>query len=339
MKRFTLKAYLSDKLVDFVILGVATMIAVSFCVAFRFKIETIMVVILPILAAIITIYGHDYYRRKRFYEILRINLEKLDQAYLITETIPRPEFLDGEILHDTCYETDKSMLENIGKLAKTNQDFREYIELWIHEVKSPLTALGLIANRLERSELTQELTRVDNLVEQVLYFMRAENPEQDYRLGECNIGEIVKVVLQNYRMQIQLQKVEIETKNLNQIVYSDAKWLQFIIGQILANSLKYGAKAISIEVKQGANVKILKIRDDGIGIPEEDLPRVFDKTFTGKNGHGQTGEQSTGMGLYLVKTLCDKLGHRVQIDSRTGKNSRTEVEIDFGEHDYCKNVC
>lgn len=327
-----------DRRTALVIFGVALLIALGFCGAFRLRIEVILFILLPILLAALGILWYEYNRRKQFYEKLRKNLGQLDQAYLVTETLERPNFLEGKILHDTCYEIDKSMLENISKLTKINQDFREYIELWIHEIKTPLTALGLLVSRDKQPELTQELARIDNLAEQVLYFMRAQSPEQDYLLVECNIGEVVKAVLQVYRTQIQLRDVKIVAKGLDQKFHSDKKWLQFMISQILANALKYGASEISFQMEQSQKTKILKVRDNGVGIPAEDLPRVFEKTFTGQNGREKTGIHSTGMGLYLVKTLCDKMGHRVEIDSKTGKKSYTEVKIYFGEHDYYKNV-
>lgn len=338
MSRFTFRAYLSDKKVEVIALSAVFFTTLGFCGAFRLRLEIMIVLVLPILLVAVVLFWRDYYRRRRFYEDLRMNLEKLDQAYLLTETISRPDFLDGKILHDTCYEIDKSMLENISKSVQANQDFREYIELWIHEIKNPLMALELLVGQDNRPELERELARVDSLAEQVLYFVRAESAEKDYSLRKCNISEVVQAVLLNYRTLFQLQGIEIVAGELNQDIYSDAKWLQFMIGQILANALKYGAKTISFQVERGQKVKILKIRDDGIGVPKEDLPRVFDKTFTGQNGRKNSGVQSTGMGLYLVKTLTDKLGHQVQARSETGKNSYTEIAISFGEHDYYKNV-
>lgn len=338
MSKFTLRVYLRDRRATLVIFATALLVALGFCGAFRLRIEVILFVLLPILLAMLGALWYEYNRRKRFYEKLRKNLDQLDQAYLVTETLERPSFLEGRILHDTCYEIDKSMLENISKLTKINQDFREYIELWIHEIKTPLTALGLLVGKNKQPEPMRELVRVNNLAEQVLYFMRAQSPEQDYLLGECDIGTVVQAVLQAYCTQIQLQDVKIVTKGLDQKVHSDKKWLQFMISQILANALKYGASEISFQMEQSPKMKILKIRDDGIGIPAEDLPRVFEKTFTGQNGRETVGIYSTGMGLYLVRTLCDKMGHRVEINSRTGKKSYTEVKIYFGEHDYYKNV-
>lgn len=338
MAKFTVKAYLRDKLVELTTIIVVIFTTICFCGAFRLRYEIVIILLTPMVLGAIGVLIFEYWRRKKFYETLRLNLQKLDQAYLVTEMIRRPGFLDGQILHDTCYEIDKSMLENIGKIAQANRDFSEYIELWIHEIKSPLVALNLLVEKMKASELDQELARIDTLAGQVLYFVRAQSSTEDYLLGGCELDEIVKTVLLAYRTQIQLQKVGIVAKELNFSVHSDVKWLKFMIGQVLANALKYDATRIELSAQKDARGIILKIRDNGIGIPEEDLPRVFEKGFTGKNGHRQASTKSTGMGLYLVEMMCKKLGHRVKIESKTGKDHYTEVQFYFGEHEYYKNV-
>lgn len=338
MAKFTIRAYLRDKLVELTTVIVVIFTTICFCGAFRLRYEIVIILLTPMVLGVLGVLIFDFWRRKKFYEALRLNLQKLDQTYLVTEMIRRPGFLDGQILHDTCYEIDKSMLENIGKIAQANRDFSEYIELWIHEIKSPLVTLNLLAEKIGTPELDQELARIDNLAEQVLYFVRAQSSTEDYLLGECRIDEIVKSVLLAYRTQIQLQKVEIVAKELDYPIYSDAKWLKFMLGQVLANALKYGATKVEFWAQKDTKGIVLKVRDNGIGIPEEDLPRVFEKSFTGKNGHRQASTKSTGMGLYLVEMMCKKLGHRVKIESKTDKNHYTEVQFFFGEHEYYKNV-
>ena len=339
VKQFSLKNYLHDKVTELIVFAVLLVVIAIFFRAFGLKIEAIIMIIALILMAIIGLGLYEYFRKEQYYEQLQSNLIKLDQAYLITEMLEQPNFLEGEILYDVCYELDKSMLEKISDLEQSSRDFQEYIELWLHEIKSPLVALNLLAEKNASPEFGRELGRVNDLAEQVLYFVRAESSAKDYLLGSCELSEIVKAVLLDCRTQIQLQQVEIITGNLTGTIHSDAKWLKFMVGQVLVNALKYGATKISFELEHEAKDSILKIRDNGIGIAPEDLPRVFDKTFTGQNGHGKTGARSTGMGLYLVKTLTDKLGHKVEIDSKTGDDSFTEVKFYFGEHDYYKNVC
>lgn len=341
MKVFSFGSYLHDRAIELVGLTVMAIMVLVLCQIFGLKIEAMIMIAVVIFITMIGLTIYDYHRRRRFYRSLQVNLAKLDQAYLATEMLDRPTFLDGEILYDACYEFGKSMLENVGRCERSSQDFAEYIELWIHEIKSPLAALNLLAEK-DRSEsksgITREVARIDHLAEQILYFMRAESSAKDYLFQECNLGEIVKTVLLAHRTQIQIQEVKIETRELDRNVMGDVKWLRFMISQVLANALKYQAKKITFSAARDQHLTLLKIRDDGIGIPAEDLPRVFDKTFTGKNGHGGSGEHSTGMGLYIVKTLADKMGHKVEIDSETGDDSFTEVTFTFGEHEYYKNV-
>ena len=341
MKDFSFKYYLYDRAIEILSLIVMAVLVLGLCQIFGLKSEAVIMVAILIFVAILGVICFGYFRQRYFYRNLRVNLAKLDQSYLIAEVLDRPDFLDGKILYDVCYELGKSMLENVSKNEQVCQDFSDYIELWIHEIKSPLAALNLLAEkgRLRSGrELIRELARIDNLTEQILYFMRAESSAKDYLFQGCNLSEVVKAVLLTYRTQIQLQNMEIETRNLDRNVMSDVKWLKFMISQVLANALKYQAKKITFSAEQAQRMTILKIRDDGIGIPAEDLPRVFDKTFTGKNGHGKNGEHSTGMGLYIVKTLADKMGHKVEINSKIGDDSFTEVRFVFGEHEYYKNV-
>lgn len=339
MIEFSFRNFLRDKLVAFLVLAVTFLLLLLFCLAFHLPAEVIAIIFLPIILALCIILISGYYRRRRFYRALLINLARLDQAYLVTETVLPPDFLEGEILYETLRSVDKSMLENISKITTADREFREYLELWIHEIKTPLTALGLLAEKIDSAELRYELTKVDNLSEQILYFMRANSPTKDYALGECVLSQIVKDVLLTNRTEIQLKNANIVTENLEQTVYSDVKWLRFMVQQILANSLKYDATEISFRAEKSSDSTWLVIRDNGIGIPEEDLPRIFEKSFTGQNGHiGASGLKSTGMGLYLVQNLAQKLGLSLETKSQTGKNSFTEIRIGFSDHDYYKNV-
>ncbi len=223
-------------------------------------------------------------------------------------------------------------------------EFRDYIEMWIHEVKTPLATLSLMN---KDRKIAAQLSRLDSYVEQVLYFARAENAEHDYLIKPTSLAEIIKNVATRNRDLLLASNVDFIVKNLDYEVFTDSKWLEFIINQILQNSIKYQSKTITISAEDTAEKTILTITDDGLGISAKDLPRVFEKSFTGENGHGATsaassrtsrnslpssGQKSTGMGLYIAKTLCDKLGHQIEISSPNQKG--TIVEITFPRHDY-----
>ena len=164
-------------------------------------------------------------------------------------------------------------------------------------------------------KVLKELERANQYIEQVLYYARSENVEKDYLIREVNLLDIVHTSIQNNKQLLREKQIQIKLE-CNQSVFTDHKWVGFILDQMIVNSAKYGAKQIHFQaVVEGSNT-YLNITDDGIGILKEDLPRIFDKGFTGKNGHNEM--KSTGMGLYLCKKLCDRLGIEIHIKSETG---------------------
>lgn len=280
---------------------------------------------------------YDFNRRKKFYDKLLNDLDLLDKKYLITEMIDRPDFYEGEILYDALYEIDKSMAEKIKEYSLSIQDFKEYIEMWIHEVKLPLASLNLIVHNhkeLSDKKITEQLKRLDDDIEQVLYYVRSENAEKDYLIKETELNKVISNVAMKNKDILLENNINFEVEVGNTKVLTDSKWLEFILNQIISNSIKYIRNNVEhlIKITTVENTKnvILKIYDNGIGISKSDIPKVFDKTFTGNNG--RKIETSTGMGLYISKQLCKKLGHKIAIDSK--ENEYTEVIILFNKNDF-----
>ena len=281
---------------------------------------------------------YDFYRRKKFYDKFINDLDLLDKKYLITEMIEKPNFYEGEILYDALYEIDKSMLDKIKEYSLNIQDFKEYIEMWIHEAKLPLASLNLIVHNhkeLSDKKITEQLKRLDDDIEQVLYYVRSENAEKDYLIKETEIAKVISnVAIKNKDILLE-NNIDFEVEVENTKVLTDSKWLEFILNQIMDNSMKYSKDKnayIKIVAKEEHDRVDLAIYDNGIGIKEEELSRVFDKTYTGSNG--RTEKNSTGMGLYIVKRLCKKLGHKVSIKSK--EKEFTCVKISFLKNDYYK---
>lgn len=325
--------FLRDHLAMILIMLASFLVLDLFLVAFKIPVALIIFIDLFFGAVFLTLLIIDYIRRAKFYHELQQNFEQLGQKYLITEILERPNFLDGQIFYDLLYETDKSMREEITRNSATLDDFCEYLELWIHEAKTPIATMTLL-NR--NPDISAEFATLDNYLEQILYFARSKNANQDYLFKTVELGQIIDRLAERNRVVLQKHQIQLEISNLEITVNTDPKWLEFIINQLLQNSIKYGAKTIKISaIRQNDQVK-LKIIDDGIGIAEKDLPRVFEKSFTGQNGRKFSGTYSTGMGLYIVKNLCDKLGHDIIITSP--HQSGTEVTIIFRDHDYYKNV-
>ncbi len=278
-----------------------------------------------------------FFRKKVFYDSLLSNIERLDKAYLVLETINKPEFYEGKLLYQAMYEINKSMNENVKTIEEAFKDFKEYIEMWIHEVKIPLSTLVLISNNHKeqfdkRTKL--QLKRLEDYLDQVLYYARCENAEKDYLIKETNLAKVIKNIGLKNMDDLLEKKIDYIVGDVSLEVLTDSKWLEFILGQIINNSIKYKRDGknsyIKIEAKEEKDKIILSIEDNGIGIKEGDLKYVFDKSFTGSNG--RIVGKSTGMGLYIAKNMCNKLGHKIDIMSKEDKY--TKVVITFAKNNY-----
>mgnify|MGYP000085073301 FL=1 len=304
---------------------------------FTFQVNSFLIIISIIffLSSFIFLLLYNYFRKKKFYNELINNTKLLDKKYLVLETLNEPSFLEGKILYDSLYQIDKSMNERIKLYEKNLSDFKEYVEMWIHEVKIPLSSLSLMChnhhNEIDKKYLNQ-INKLDNYVDQVLYYVRSNDAEKDFLIKKTNLEKIINSVMIKNKDEILLNNITVNVENLNIFVYTDTKWLIFIINQILNNSIKYkkknGNSLIKIYATEEKDLVNLFIYDNGIGINKSDITRVFDKTFTGENGRKDAN--STGMGLYIVKKLIDKLGHKISISSK--ENEYTEVKITFGKN-------
>ena len=278
-----------------------------------------------------------YFRKKKFYTDLLANIEVLDKAYLVLETLTKPEFYEGELLYQALYEINKSMNENVRLIEESLQDFKEYIEMWIHEVKIPLSTLVLMSNNHKEyfdKKIKLQLKRLEDYVDQVLYYARSENAEKDYLIKEIDLAKVIKNVGLKNMDDLLENKIDYIVEDINIKVLTDSKWLEFILGQIVNNSIKYKRNIknsyIKITIKEEKDKITLIIEDNGIGIKNSDLKQVFDKSFTGENGRNIN--KSTGMGLFIAKNMCKKLGHKIDIESKY--NKYTKVYITFAKNKY-----
>ena len=280
----------------------------------------------------------EYKKKKDYYNELIKNMEELKEKYLISEIIKTPNFIEGKILKDILQDTGKSMLENVNYYKNIQEDYKEYIELWIHEVKIPIAASKMIIEN-NKNEVTksidEELDKVENYTEQALFYARSNAVEKDYIINKTNLKEIVNGAILKNKTTLLNEKVSIELSNLkDEEVYTDSKWAVFIINQIIQNAIKYSKKEnkkIEISSQKKNDKVILYIKDNGIGIKKGEITRVFERGFTGENGR-IIGQKSTGIGLYLCKKLCDRLGLGIELNSE--KDKGTEVRIIFPKNSY-----
>ncbi len=327
LKSASFSSFLRDKTYFLVIAAFSWLLAFLFLSALKARTEIIIVITIFWLLFIVSTLLIEYFRKHQFYQSLIQSIEHLDQAYLVLETLSQPRFYDGEILYAALYEINKSMAENINQYRTQVQDFQEYVEMWIHEVKTPLATLSLISRD---PKINTEIKRLNDYVEQILYYVRAKNAERDYLIKINNLADIISNVASRNREIILAKQIDFSVRNVDYEINTDAKWLEFILNQILNNSIKYQSSRIEISARNTEREIILNIIDNGLGISDKDLPRVFDKSFTGSNG--RRNKQSTGMGLYIAKSLCQKLGHDIKIASE--ENKFTNVELTFARPEY-----
>ncbi|WP_277668856.1 sensor histidine kinase [Caproiciproducens galactitolivorans] len=272
--------------------------------------------------------GMEYFQKKTFYNELFQHLEKLDKKYLLSELLDEPSFLEGKLLYEVEKTTNKAMNDEIARYRLASREYREYIETWVHEVKTPISSSKLIIEN-NRNKITlnlnEELSKIENYVEQALFYSRSNSVEKDYVIKQTTLKELVNSSLKKYSVLLIESKVHVETSALDKTVFTDVKWTDFMIGQILMNSIKYrkGNPFLKICGLQNENSVTLIIEDNGIGIPKKDLGRVFEKGFTGENGRKIA--KSTGIGLYLCKKLCDKLNLGISIASNEGAGTMVSL--------------
>ena len=294
------------------------------------------ITIVPILGFLICLII-EYNIKNSFYKKLEKQMAELDEKYLISEIVQNPNFIEGKILINTIQDIDKSMLENVNKYKHLTEDYKEYIELWIHEIKIPIATSKLIIENNKSKEMKsidEELGKIENFVEQVLYYARSNNVEKDYYISKTKLSEIVNGAILKNKNILLSNKINLEIGDIDKQVVTDSKWTIFILNQIIQNSVKYmnkDIKTMKIYAEGKKEKVILYIQDNGMGVGKGEIARVFDKGFTGENGR-ILGKKSTGIGLYLCKKLCDRLGLGIEFNSQ--KDIGTEVKIIFpvGSH-------
>jgi signal transduction histidine kinase len=215
------------------------------------------------------------------------------------------------------------MNDAVAQYGAEVKSHREYAEMWVHEIKTPLAGMKLTLENDKNKELLYELDKIERLIEQALYFVRSSNVEADYMIRKVTLSKMVNAVLrENARYLIQC-KVSVELGKLSTRVLADPKWMVFILQQLIDNSVKYGSSKLEFDSVTKNQRVVLTMTDNGVGIPPEDLNRVFDKGFTGSNG--RRFGKSTGFGLYLCQLLCHKMGLELELESELGRGTTVKI--------------
>lgn len=273
----------------------------------------------------------EYMKYRKYFSNINNILESLDKKYLLSEVLQESNFMVGENINDILKELSRDMHEQVKHYRNIQEEYREYIEMWVHEIKTPIASSKLLiennTNEVTRKIDTQ-MDRIENYVEQVLYYSRSDEVGKDYIIKKVGLSKLVKDVIKRNQRDFISKRISLQLGDLDEIIYSDTKWVEFILNQIIGNAIKYSKgkdDKIEIYLKKISSAVVLTIKDHGVGIIERDLNRVFEKGFTGENG--RKFGKSTGIGLYLCKKLTDKLGLGLQVQSE--ENVGTEISIIF----------
>ncbi|MEQ6207286.1 two-component system sensor histidine kinase SapS [Enterococcus mundtii] len=248
---------------------------------------------------------------------------------------PLQNYLDGghteeeKLIEDYINQLIREHQEVMQEAITNQQDQKDYIDSWVHEIKVPVAASELLVRSIEfdiddqkYTLLENELSKIDEYVEQVLYYARLDSFSRDYLIQEYSIKSIIQPVIRSQANYFIQKKIRYEVIGEDQTILTDSKWVAFIFKQILSNAIKYTSDEGEIKLLIEKTTKGVKfsVKDSGIGIPKEDVGRIFDKGFTGANGR-LSKTHSTGLGLYLAKNLAEKLGISLTVDSIEGEGT------------------
>lgn len=269
----------------------------------------------------------SYLYHKRYYNTIDYIMKNTEGD--VINSLPNPKTNEQDLYIKMFKSIHQQQNDKIEKLHEDKKDNFEYITSWVHEVKTPIAASRLIIeNSIGKPQeeilnsLEEELDKIENKVEQVLYYSRIDAFAKDYLIGEINLEKALKETIKKHAKVFINKRIKVEMENLDIDVATDKKWLLYIMDQILTNSLKYTDKGgkIKINGQKDEKEKRIIIEDNGIGIKSEDIGRIFEKGFTGYTG--RENYKSTGMGLYLAKRLAKKLGHDLSVESEYGEYTR-----------------
>lgn len=272
----------------------------------------------------------DFVNYKESYKKLKFLEENI-----LNDLDALPKSLDIRI--DYYHKIIEKLYEELEKLAQENRqkntDMVDYYSMWVHQIKTPIAAMNFLLDNEEVDQkiLQQELFKIERYVEMVLTYIRLDSISSDYVITKINLDEVVKDSVKKYATIFINKKIKLNYVSHETMVISDKKWLSFAFEQILGNSVKYSGAGGEITIETCENKLI--IEDNGIGIKEEDLPRIFEKGFTGFNGRYE--KKSSGLGLYLCKKTLDKLSHHIEISSKVGEGTR--IEITFPKEDTLRD--
>lgn len=333
-------AYLKGRLKIIILLALITVVQGVVFFLYSVSLEPV-IYSLQLLAFIYVIaFAVDFFQFYNRHKNLKHSLEA-EQVYQIE--LSEPQDIVEQDYQELLTKLISEKYEINEQRVQSMTDLRDYYATWAHQIKTPISAMDMIlqtqneGETLDVSELKRQLFKIDFYVDAVMNYLRLEDMSSDYNFDEYDVENVVRKAVKKFASQFIGKKITVELTELNVKVKTDEKWLGFMIEQLLSNAVKYtqnGGK-ISIYMKEtfNANDRILVIEDNGIGIEEEDLPRIFERGYTGYNG--RMSKKSSGIGLYLCRKAADKLGIGLKIESQAGKGTLVYIDMTqkYTEHE------
>lgn len=265
------------------------------------------------------------------YDKRRRNMERILSSDGIfpdaADILPKAESLEEEDYHELLGKMEAAFRNKKGEWDASRRDMDDYYATWVHQIKAPIAVMKVMLQQEdtpENRELSAELFRVEQYAEMALCYVRLGEGASDLVIQEYDLDTIIRKAVRKYAGQFIRRRIRLVYEGTAVRVITDEKWLSFIIEQLLSNAVKYTSEgSVTIAVEDG---KKLSVTDTGIGISPEDMPRIFEKGYTGYNG--RLDKKSTGIGLYLCRKAAEKLGHVLTAESEPGKGSRFTIDLE-----------
>lgn len=231
-----------------------------------------------------------------------------------------------EKLKNQIQELEEANLNLRNDFLAKEKELQEYFLIWIHQIKTPITAGKLICDSDIENEnvknIKKELIYIEDYTNMALSYLKMANHNTDMDISLVNLDDIIKPLIKKYAILFISNNIKLEYEKLNVKVITDSKWCMVVVEQLLSNAIKYTKNGI-VSISFNEKENYLEIKDNGIGIKDSDLPKIFDKGYSGFNG--RQNQKSTGIGLFLVKQILDKLGQKVKLESKLGEGTSVKV--------------
>lgn len=270
--------------------------------------------------------GVDFYRARRRHAALSLSVEDIECA---PSLLPPAETVTEEDYRRLISLVAEANAKIVSEVEAKYADMLEYYTVWAHEIKTPIASmrLSLDGEDSERSRrLSEDLQRIEEYVGMVMTFLRLDSDATDYVFRKCPLDEIIRSAIRKYRTMFIRRHIAIDYVPTDAVIVTDEKWLSFVIEQLISNAIKYTREGgVTVTVGDADGEVTLTVGDTGIGIAPEDLPRIFERGYTGYNG--RTDKKASGIGLYLCRRVCGRLGYAISADSEPGAGTKVTVSI------------